>query len=209
MTRRRLLLLAGAALCLAAAVIAALTARDVGAWQTALRTGDVEAAASAPGSASSWHADESAPFGLARTLLAVDDDLAFRRAVALFLRAHTRIPSFDNGLEGTALRVQAEAALAREIRTDEDRSRASVAANLLGVLAVLDSTSTVEDSTPVERGIFEFQDAIHLDPGNEQAQTNLELLYQLTSLPNTPRGSVRRAGRSHSGASEVSPGHGY
>jgi hypothetical protein len=208
-TRRRALLLAGAALCLAAAVIAALTARDVGAWRTAFRTGDVEAAAAAPGSVPSWHVTENAPFGLARSLLAVDGDLAFRRAVTLFRRAHTQIPSFDSGLNGTSLRIQAEAALAREIRTDGDRSRASAAANLLGVLAVLDSTSAAEGSTPIERGIFEFEDAIHLDPRNEEAKTNLELLYQVTSLPNTPRGSTRRPGQSHSGASATSPGHGY
>jgi len=208
-TRRRAFLLAAAVVCLALAVIAVLAARDVGSWQAALRSGDVEAAAAPPGNVPAWSVDEVAPFGLARRLLGIDDDLAFRRAVALFRRAHTRIPSFDTGLEGTALRVAAETALAHEIRSDPTAARASAAANLLGVLTVLDSTSQAGGSTPIERGIFEFQDAIHLDPADEQAKTNLELLYQLTSLPNTPRGSTRRAGRSHSGASATSPGHGY
>jgi hypothetical protein len=208
-TRRRAILLGAAAVCLGLATNAALTARDVGEWQGALRAGDIAAVAPAPGRTPSWNADTVAPFGLARRLLALDDDLAFRGAVTAFRRAHTRIPSFDSGLRGTALRVQAEAALAHEIRSDRNNARTTAAANLLGVLAVLDSGSPAEGSTPVERAIFEFEDAIHLDPENEQAKTNLELLYQLTSPPNTPRGSVRRSGRSHSGASATSPGHGY
>jgi hypothetical protein len=208
MTLRRFVLLAAAAICLALATIAALAARDAGAWRSSLRAGDIEAAASGR-SSPAWATHESAPFGLARRLLGIDDDLVFRQAVALFHRAHTEIPSFDNGLVGTALRVEAEAALAREIRGDSNGSRASVAANLLGVLSVIDATSPAGSPTPIERSIFEFEDAIHLDPANEQAKTNLELLYQLTSPPNTPRGSVRRQGRSHAGASASSPGHGY
>jgi len=205
-TVRRWLLLAAAGVCLALATIAALAAHDAGAWGSSLRAGDI---ALSEGGTPSWRPQELAPLGLARRLLGVDDDLAFRRALALFRRARTGIPSFDNGLQGTALRVEAETELARAIRNDADTRRASVAANLLGVLSVLDATSPAGSQTPIERSIFEFQDAIHLDPANEQAKTNLELLYQLTSPPNTPRGSVFRQGRSHAGASASSPGHGY
>lgn len=209
MTRRRRVLLAcGAAVCLALAVVAALGARDVGAWRGALRAGYVQAAAHAPGAAPSWNGDEIAPFGLARRLLAIDDDLAFRRALALFERAHTGIASFDNGIEGTALRVEAEAQLARVIRAERVGARASAAANLLGVLAVLDSTPA-DGSTSIDRGIFEFRDAIHLDPTNEEAKTNLELLYELNAPPSSPQGSLRRSGDSHTGASQTAPGHGY
>ena len=206
MTTRRWILLGAAALCLGLATIAALVARDTGAWKSSLRAGDVVAAQRG---SPSWTPSQLAPFGLARGLLGVDDDLAFRRAVAAFHKARTGIPSFDQGLEGTALRIAAEAELARSIRNDRDEARASAAANLLGVLSVIDATSPAGSQTPIQRSIFEFQDAIHLDPGNEQAKTNLELLYQLVSPPNTPRGSVFRQGRSHAGASASSPGHGY
>lgn len=209
MTRRRVVLLAAAGACLAVAVLATLLARDVGGWQSALRAGDVQAAATTPRARPEWAAGEIVPFGLARRLLAVDDDLAFRRAVALFRQASTGIPSFDTGVEGTALRVEAETALAHEVRTDPDRTRASTAANLLGVLAAADSTSPAEGATPIERSIFEFVDAIHLDPGDEQAKANLELVYQLKAPPNSLRGNARRPGRSHSGASATEPGHGY
>jgi hypothetical protein len=207
MTRRRCILVVSAALCLVLAALAALAARDAGEWQTAFRSGDVEAAATTRTATPSWSVRELAPFGMARRLLGVDDDLAFRHGVALFRRAQTGIASFDTGLIGTALRVQAEAGLARAIRADRDRKRAAAAENLLGILVVVDST--LPGSTPIERAIFQFQDAIHLDPANEDAKKNLELIYQLTAPPDTPRGSLRRAGRSHSGASATSPGHGY
>jgi hypothetical protein len=207
--RRRWFLVTAAAACLVLAAFAALTASDVGEWQSALRRGDVEAASTDRRASPTWSVTELAPLGLARDLLGVDDDLTFRRGVALFRRAHTGIPSFEAGLEGSALRVQAEAQLARAIRSDHDGARAAEAENLLGVLVVLDSTLPGGTSTPIERAIFQFQDAIHLDPGNDEAKKNLELIYQLTAPPDTPRGSLRRAGRSHSGASATSPGHGY
>jgi hypothetical protein len=206
--RRRWFLVTAATACLVLAALAALAAGDVGEWQSALRRGDVEAASSDRNMSPSWSISELAPFGLARDLLGVSDDLAFRRGVALFRRAHTGIPSFEAGLEGSALRVQAETALARAIRSDHNGERAADAENLLGVLVVIDSTLP-GGSTPIERAIFQFQDAIHLDPGNDDAKKNLELIYQLTAPPDTPRGSLRRAGRSHSGASATSPGHGY
>ncbi len=178
MTRLRAVLLGAAACCLAAAVLLALLARDVGAQQKAMRSGDLVAADPAAARPPSWQASELVPFGLGRKVLAVDDDLAFRKAVALFRRAHTGIPSFELGLEGTAIRVQAETALAQVLHSDHDPSRTSAAANLLGVLAYVDATSTGNNQTPVDRSIFEFQDAIHLQPDNEQAKANLELVYQ-------------------------------
>jgi len=208
-TRRRWILLAAAAVCLVLAAFAAMAASDIGEWQDALRRGDVEASSTDRHTTPSWSVDELVPFGIARGLLGVNDDLAFRRGVALFRQAHTGIASFEAGLEGSALRVQAEAQLARAIRSDRNAQRAAAAENLLGVLVVLDATVPGGTSTPIERAIFQFQDAIHLDPRIEDAKKNLELIYQLTAPPDTPRGSVRRPGRSHSGASATSPGHGY
>jgi hypothetical protein len=209
MTLRRWILVGAAAVCLVLAAFAAMAARDAGEWQTAFRRGDVEAAATGRNASASWSVEELVPFGLTRGILGVNDDLAFRRGVALFRRARTGIPSFDTGLRGTALRVQAEATLARAIRADKDATRAAAAENLLGILVVVDSTLPSGTSTPIERAIFQFRDAIHLDPSNEDAKKNLELIYQLTAPPNTLSGTLRREGRSHSGASATSPGHGY
>jgi hypothetical protein len=209
MTRRRVALLATAAACLAVALGSAFLARDVGRRQAALRSGDVAAADATPTRRPSWATVQTVPFGLARRLLAVDDDLAFRRSVALFQRAYRRIPSFDQSLEGIAMRVQAETALAHELRNDRERRRASVAANLLGILAFVDATTAQDSSVPIERSVFEFGDAIHLDPANEQAKANLELVYQQQSVPATVRGSTRHKRSSQFGASAASQGHGY
>jgi hypothetical protein len=209
MTRRRVALLATAAACLAVALGSAFLARDVGRRQAALRSGDVAAADATPTRRPSWATVQTVPFGLARRLLAVDDDLAFRRSVALFQRAYRRIPSFDQSLEGIAMRVQAETALAHELRNDRERRRASVAANLLGILAFVDATTAQDSSVPIERSVFEFEDAIHLDPANEQAKANLELVYQQQSVPATVRGSTRHKRSSQFGASAASQGHGY
>jgi hypothetical protein len=209
MTRRRWILVAAAAGCLVLAASAAMAARDAGEWQSAFRTGDLEAASTAANASPSWSVDELVPFGLLRGILGVDDDLAFRRAVVLFRRAHTGIPSFDTGLEGVSLRAQAEAQLARSIRADDNSARAAAAENLLGILVAVDSTAPGGASTPIERASVRFQEAIQLDPSNEDAKKNLELIYQLTAPPNTPTGSLRRESRSHSGASATSAGHGY
>ena len=124
-------------------------------------------------------------------------------------RAYTRIPSFERSLEGAAIRVRAETTLAHEIRKDRDRRRASAATNLLGILAFVDATTADDSATPLERSVFEFQDAIHLDAGNEQAKANLELVYQEQSVPSTLRGKPGQRSASQSGASAASQGHGY
>jgi hypothetical protein len=208
-SRRTIVLLAAALLSLALAVLCALLARDVAGVERAFRNGDV-AAADSGSRPPDWQPSPVLPADLAESLLAVEDDLAFRRAVALFRRAHRQIPGFDLGLEGTQLRVRAEAALARVIRSDHDPLRASAAANLLGVLALVDATANpTGSSTPIERSVFEFQQAIRLDPRDEQAKANLELVYELLAGPAILRDGGRQNGPRSGGASAIDQGRGY
>jgi hypothetical protein len=204
--RRLLLLLAAAGACLAAAVLLALLAADVRTWQRTLGNDDV--AATDGSGAARWQADATLPFGTARRLLALDDDIAFRRAVALFRRAQR--PAQIDRTAPTDLRVGAQAALARIVHSDRDRRRASAAGNLLGVLALIDATSGATGSTtPIERSVFELQDAVRLDPDNEQAKANLELVYQVASGQATVRGGAGRTGGPRTGATVAAAGHGY
>jgi hypothetical protein len=210
MTRRRLLLALGAVLCLCAATAVALLANDVRAWQSALRASDAEAVAN-PSKAVPSGADEILPFHLARSLLAVGDDLALRRALVLFRGAYTGIPSRDQSTAGTEARAEAEVALARVIRDEGDGTRAAAAANLLGVLAFVDSLpGASQASSPVDRSIVEFQNAIHLDPGNDDAKANLELALGVVP-PDSPFRTSRHgaAGKRRGGASLSNPGRGY
>jgi hypothetical protein len=206
--RRRTLLVLAAAVCLCAAAVAALLATDVRAWESAFRAGDAEAVAHPTEPRT---ADEILPFHVARNLLAVDDDLALRRALVLFHSGYTGIPSRDQSSAGTEARAEAEAALERAVRVEGDGSRASIAANLLGVLELVDAAAGVgQSAATVDRAIVEFQNAIHLDPTNDDAKANLELAMSQTP-PDSPFRTSRlgSTGKRHGGASESSPGRGY
>jgi hypothetical protein len=206
--RRPALLSAGAVVCLCAAAAAALLSTDVRAWESAFRAGDAEAVAHP---ALPRQADEILPFHAARSLLGVENDLALRRALVLFHGGYSGIPSRDGSTAGTEARAEAEAALERVVREEPAGRKASIAANLLGVLELVDAATGVGQSgASVEQAIVELQDAIHLDPGNADAKANLELAMSLAP-PDSPFRTSRlgSTGKRHGGASESSAGRGY
>ncbi len=200
MTRRRLLLCIGAALCLSAGTLAALLASDVRAWQTALMASNARAVGD-PSSGVPYAPDQILPFHFARSLLGLVDDLALRRALVLVRR----------GTAGSQARAQAETALARVIQAGGSRRRAAAAANLLGALAFVDSLAGAGQATkPVERSIVEFQNAIRLDPRNGEAKANLELALGVVAPDSRFQGSRNAAsGKRGGAASGSSPGRGY
>ena len=206
MSTRRKAYLGAAAVCAGMAVVAALLARDVGRRETALRTGDVKAVAGR----GDWSVDEALPAAPARRLLDIGDDLAFRNAVMKFRRARAATLSPAQPAGSGALRLQAEAELARVARDDENRERASDAANLLGILAFYDAVaSTRGGDSSADRSILELQHAIHLDARNQLAKANLELVYQQHAAPYSIRGLQRLQRSAHAGASASTPGSGY
>lgn len=77
---RRIAVPVGALLCLTLSVVLALLALDVARSSDAIRTGDVRYRAS-PEDDTLWRAEELVPLALARNMLGVEDDVAFRRAV--------------------------------------------------------------------------------------------------------------------------------
>jgi hypothetical protein len=207
--RRRRIFTLAAVLCLCAATAAALLASDIRAWQSSLRASDAQAVADP--SKALVRADEILPFHLARSLLGLDDDPALRRAFVLFRAGYTGIPSHDQSTAGAEARAQAEVALERVVSQEGNAPRAATAANLLGVLTLVDALSGASQvPTSVDRGIVEFQNAVRLDPGNDDAKANLELALGLAP-PDSPFRTSRQAstGKRHGGASESSPGRGY
>ena len=209
MSRRRILFLCGAGVCAVGAVLVALLARDVGRWPAAIRSGDLAAAGSAHSQRATWSVDEALPFTPARRLLGVGDDVVFRQAAVLFRRAYPSDPAFAASSDGAMLRIRAETALARAIRTDSTGPRASAASNMLGILAVIDAATARTGTVPVDRSVLAFQEAIRLDPSNEQAKQNLELLFRQNSFTTSVRGRERLQRSAHAGASASAPGHGY
>ena len=105
---------------------------------------------------------------------------------------------------------EAEAALERIVR-EQSGPRASTAANLLGVLELVDASGgSSQNGGSVDRAIVELQNAVRLDPGDADAKANLELALGLAP-PDSPFRSTRHgsSGRRRGGASETTPGRGY
>ncbi len=137
----------------------------------------------------------------ARSLLGIDDDLDFRR---LYVQAATLAAS-PAPASGASPRGPAESALGQVSRTEDDPVAAAAAANLLGVLFFTDPDDP--ESSPAERAIGAFQDAVLLDPSNESAKGNLELiLRQLSSSEIKGRSSPGGGDRGGKGGAGLAPG---
>jgi hypothetical protein len=197
--------LAAATAMLAAAAFLLLFARDVWHWAKAVRDADARASVR-PIAPAAWSADTTLPFALAERTLGIGPDLAFRR-VSMAAIAALLSP------QGTTLKQHApiEAALARIEHEDPDRARASRAANYLGIFFYADPVPPQEVGiTPSDRAIGEFENAVRLDPGNETAEHNLELLLEQRSR--VPRGRSKPGGGQkggNQGAGLGTPGNGF
>lgn len=204
-------LVAAALAALALAVAGVLLAADILRWRAHLDRGDARFAA-ATGNRSMWDADELLPFAPARRLLGVDDDLRFRRAIQSFRLARpTRAPRDQHDV---AVRAEAAFALARLERSDPRSERRSIAALLGGVLAFEQArTEQTDAQVYLGRSLDEFRRAIRLDPANDDAKYDLELVLNLVrEVQEQGRGSGRsqRRGRaSGQGAGSGSRGSGF
>ena len=195
MSRRRALALA--VVVLAAAAFLALVAVDVSSWRGTMERDDLTYLAGSP-IAAHWHVAEDAPFHAARTLIGVQDDVVFRRALRVFRLSRPRDSLITHPALGAA-RAQAQVALTQVLRTDRDPRRRSIAADLLGVL-VFSATSEADNVTAASLlagAVNDFQSAVKLDSTNEDAKYNLEL-----SLLR------QRAGRERDGEREQDPQRG-
>ncbi len=201
-------ILAGAALAVAGVLV--LLAADVVRWRDAIEHGH--------------RANAAVPFGAARRLLALDDDLALRRAVLLYRGISKHARSYDPTLVRRA-RIEAEIALA-DVGASQSGSQASQADDLLGILAFADSTASADTSpfgsafggatagppAPVEGSVGAFQNAVQLDGSNDAAKYNLELVLRLLKAHGqraggTPSAGPRGGGKR--GAGGGTPGRGY
>jgi hypothetical protein len=217
MTRR---LLAAAAM-LAAAVLLGLFARDVWHWQRAMEDADARSTLG-PIAASAWDADTTLPAGLSRGLLGLDDDLAFRRTAMHALRQVD-----DRGNDrNQKVRSVVEASLGRIVRHDANTTRASRAADYLGVMLYNDPPSpdqaanAYEDptqgapsdfQTPEQKAELQFSAAVRLDPNDDNAARNLELMLRRPAPP-PHKGAPRSGGGEqlgHKGSGARPAGHGY
>lgn len=218
MTSRRIVLRAVAALVLiGCSAMLALLARDVWHWQRAIADADARTAVQALGG-NPYAARTALPSGFVEGLLGISKDVTFRNAILKAIRVGGQNPTAFT-LES---RLLIETALVRIVRDDPDRHRASMAADYLGVLLYQDRLSPKQainpygkpdqaQSSPEDRALQEFAQAIQLDPGNADAKKNLEAMLQSVHPPNkssTPNPGNGKQVQSH-GSGSRPPGAGY
>ena len=209
---KRAALVAGALVCMALAAGVALLATDIARWRDALPAGDVSYRVS-PDDSDLWGTSELIPFGVARKLLDVQDDVEFRRAVRAMRLARLDDETVSDP-KLALLRNEAQARLEAIASDDGDPVRRSRAANLLGALGLARLPSETQDRSGLIQSIISnLRLAIGLDPTNGEAKYNLELAFQSSSgielseqaggVNPTPGGSGVK------GAGAGDPGSGY
>ncbi len=176
--REAVLRVGAAAGCLALAAFLVLIALDAQVWRKRIAADDIRVRAT-PIAQNLWRPTQAAPFGLARRLLGLDDDLAYRNAVREFRVGRPLELLFTP--KTTSHRAEAQALLSEASRLDPQPARASQEQNLLGVLGFALATQDASQSkTFLNNAVTAFRRAIDLDPANEDALFNLE--YALGQL---------------------------
>jgi hypothetical protein len=194
---------------LIAAFGSAFVAREASLLDDEIRRSDVAFRAD-PARRDLWQVDERSP--AVKELLASDDDVAFRRASRLFevMRARGRDP-YDFDIR--AFRADAQLALVEAGHEGLPRSVQSRAANLDAIMIVEEAIGDPRNGPALfQRALDGFRRSIHLDPANEEAMYNLELLIRLLA-PNQDRLQIRynvtAPGRGVAGSGAIRRGHGY
>jgi hypothetical protein len=194
----------------AASAALAVVGTDVLHWRDAVSRGD--AAFARDPSSAVWRPSTVLPSRLTRSLLGLGLALRFRAAEQSFAAVRAAGEGYDNGLSESRTRGEVEGALS-DIARSSDRTIASQAANLLGILAFVDATrSGPVAPAPVDQSVADFQAAVRLDPTNADAKFNLErLLHELIAHgvrvgPNAAPGGPTKG---HQGAAGGLPGRGY
>jgi hypothetical protein len=190
------------------AVGLALAAHDALSWRSTLDRGDARLT-SRPASAQ-WRASTLLPGDPSRSLLALDDDLALRRAVRAFLVAEATPRGFDNGVNQTSVRSRAEILLS-DLAAQGSSANASQAGDLLGVL-VAKAGRVTGGVTADDRARAAFEAAVRRDPSNVDAKYNLELVLRRTKATTTRQGPGSGSGalaHGRRGAGAGTPGRGY
>ena len=149
----------------------------------------------------------------ARSLLGIDDDLALRKAVrSLQLSRLSSRAHFKPQL--IVQRADAEARLQTLASGGGDRKQRSRAAELLGVLQLASPTNNPQQrSAFLLKAVANLQKAIQLDPSNDEAKYNLEVVLRRRAGVQTVQGGPTpnpSSGQGQSrGAATGPPGKGY
>jgi hypothetical protein len=183
------------ALALAAAgVLALLLARDVQHRQTSFHRDDARFRSS-PANVS-WTPSQLVPFGAASSLLGVDDDVAYRRAVRVLRLSKPHALVFGSP-PALALRAEAQLELGALAASARPAARRSAVQNFLGGLVFAAAADDPDsEASLLESAAAAFRAAIVSDEANADAKYNLELALsrlraaQSASIPRSRVGSA-------------------
>jgi hypothetical protein len=198
---RRALPLAAAAILLGLAAVLALFAHDVRAWQGALTQSDVHFRAQRS-HVGLWRSPAILPGDPARSALAIDDALSYRRALQLYWLQRGGA-STGGQADLAATRVAAETLLQRLMTNAATREERSNAANLLGVMTVNAPENSATQKEEIAAARRYFQQAVIADPTNYDAKINLELLLRVAHPGKNTLDQDARGGFGFGGANGV------
>jgi hypothetical protein len=156
-----------------------------------------------------WRPPQIVPFGVARRLLGIGDDLAYRDALRRFGLARPR----RNPLLATpglaADRSVAAVALSRLVQREVDPARRSSELNMLGILdlVALGPSDAVRRQAALLRAISSFRDAISANDRNADAKFNLEVALRVVAETQSQTNSLRGLGGT--ATQSQSTGQGY
>jgi hypothetical protein len=203
-SRRLSLGLAGLALLLAAALVG--LAVEVRLSQRDLRRDDALFARSGT---AQWR--DVGALGIGRRLLAVDDDVAFRRAAKRFEESRPDPAGPAGSLAVARQSRAAERILERIAARDPDRKRRAAAANLLGILAFESARANPEAAATLQRRSLEqFTAALRTNQLDDAAKFNLELALALSGQGGISQQGNGRGNQAATVGAVVSPvGSGY
>jgi hypothetical protein len=146
---------------------------------------------------------------VARTIVGGGDERRFDAALRLFQDSVDRPPLSSRDF---VARARAEASLASQRGDPQLRSQAQT---LLGVLALDDAVSQ-HKAAAAKTAVGAFQTALRLDPNNEQAAVDLELLLsherrqrRAAAATKRPGRASQRRGGAHGATAATGEGGGY
>jgi hypothetical protein len=205
---RRVLGLAAAAVAAAAAIVALLLALDVRRYEHRIAADDAALVAS-PARSNLWRPGHVVPFGAAKETLGLDDDLAYRHALRLFLLGKPWSRAPVPPLQLVVYRNEAQVELARLVQRDTNPARRSRELNMLGAL----STTAISPLDPAHRlnalvrATLSYRDAINADDTDDNAKFNLEVALRLLGENPTAANSLRGLGGAATESSQYGVGY--
>lgn len=205
--KRRLLLWIAAGVCVVLAVALSVLAVDVLRAPRQVTADDTAFAGAPLRLRNGWDDVSFLPGGITGDLLGLDDDLAYRRVIALYALTDPRRVQITTP-EQEALRGAAVRELASERRKQSDAKRRAQLLNMHGALTMgRFSADARERDANLKESISSFQTALTLDPGHADAKYNLELALRAAEPgqlagQNPDRGAARgrRSGTGRAGS---------